>query len=60
MTQQEQEQMEREIEEFIVHLDKKSRDLCVYPDQQTVDCCDCYLCRVSFFNKVREELRQGM
>ena len=46
-----------EIEEFIVELDKQSRDLCVYPEQQTIDCEDCYLCRVSFFNKVREDLR---
>lgn len=48
---------EEEIERFIVELDRQSRDLCVYPEQQTFTCEDCYLCRVSFFNKVREDLR---
>jgi hypothetical protein len=48
---------EEDIEIFVEQLDKKSRDMCVYPDRQTFDCCDCYLCRVDYFNKIREELR---
>ena len=48
---------EQEIEDFITDLDKASKDLCVYPDKQNIDCTDCYLCRVDFFNKVRAELR---
>ena len=48
---------EQEIEKFIKELDKDSKDLCVYPDKQNINCSDCYLCRVDFFNKVREELR---
>ena len=48
---------EEDIEMFIEQLDKNSRDMCVYPDRQTFDCCDCYLCRVDYFNKIREELR---
>lgn len=49
---------EEEIEEFITELDLNSRDMCVFPNQQTSDCCDCYPCRVSYFNKVRADLRE--
>jgi len=48
---------EKEIEDFIVQLDKDSQDMCVYPNKQTGECCDCYLCRVDFFNNVRKELK---
>lgn len=48
---------EEDIEIFISQLDKNSQDMCVYPDRQTFDCCDCCLCRVDYFNKIREELR---
>lgn len=48
-----------EIEELIVKLDQivTEEELCVYPDKQTLDCCDCYLCHVDFYNKVRDELK---
>lgn len=49
---------EEEIEAFITYLDKKTRDLCVHPDGQNIDCCDCYTCRVAYFNWVREDLRR--
>ena len=48
---------QEEIEQFIKYLDEETQNLCVYPDQQTLDCVDCYLCRVSFFDKVRNDLR---
>lgn len=48
----------KELEDFITDLDIASRDMCVYPNQQTLDCCDCYPCRVSYFNKVRADLRE--
>ena len=46
-----------EIEEFIKNLDDLSKDMCVYPDKMTYDCCDCYLCRKDFFEHVRADLR---
>ena len=51
--------LEENIENFISELDQTVTDqeLCVYPDKQTLDCCDCYLCHVDFYNKVREELK---
>jgi len=50
---------EENIEKFISELDKivTERELCVYPDKQTLDCYDCYLCHVDFYNNVRDELR---
>lgn len=50
---------DKEIEELITELDKivTEKELCVYPDKQTLDCCDCYLCHVDFYNKVRDELK---
>ena len=50
---------EENIENFIAKLDQiiTEQELCVYPDKQTLDCCDCYLCHVDFYNKVREELK---
>ncbi|MCH1982495.1 hypothetical protein MCG98_16440 [Ruminococcus sp. OA3] len=48
---------EQEIEDFVRYLDKDTRGYCVAPDQQNPDCCDCYLCRFTFFNQVREELK---
>lgn len=50
--------IDREIEDFVMELDKRSAGLCVYPDKQTIDCCDCYLCRVDFFEQVRADLRK--
>lgn len=50
--------IDREIEDFVIELDKQSADLCVYPDKQTIDCCDCYPCRVDFFEQVRADLRK--
>lgn len=49
---------EREIERFIEYLDRKYGDYCVNPDSQTEDCCDCYPCRVAFFDRVRKDLRE--
>ena len=46
-----------EIEEFIKYLDDKYQDYCVNPDNMNFNCCDCYLCHVDFFNKIREELK---
>lgn len=48
---------DEEIEDFVRCLDADTRCCCVAPDQQTSDCCDCYLCRLTFFNQVREELK---
>lgn len=47
------------IDKFILKLDQivTNQELCVYPDKQTLDCCDCYLCHVDFYNKVRDELK---
>ena len=47
------------IERLIAELDQiiTEQELCVYPDKQTLDCCDCYLCHVDFYNKVRDELK---
>lgn len=47
------------IEKFISDLDKAvtEQELCVYPSKQTLDCCDCYLCHVDFYNRVRNELK---
>lgn len=50
---------EKEIEDKIRELDLMTRDWCVFPEQQNIDCCDCYTCRVAFFDKVRELLRAG-
>ena len=50
---------EEEIEEFITELDLNSRDMCVFPNQQTYECCNCYLCRVNYFNQVRKELHEN-
>ena len=49
---------EKEIDELIIYLDKyiSQHDLCVYPEKQTFDCCDCYLCRVDYLDKIRKEL----
>ena len=49
---------EKEIEELINYLDKyiSQNELCVYPEKQTYDCCDCYLCRIDYFRKLRKEL----
>lgn len=51
--------LEENIENFISELDKivTEQELCVYPDKQTFDCCDCYLCHMDFYNKVRDELK---
>lgn len=48
-----------EIERFISELDQivTGRKLCVYPDKQTLDCCDCYLCHEDFYNRVRAEIK---
>lgn len=49
---------EQDIETFIRYLDSHSRDMCVYPSKQTTTCCDCYLCRVDYFDQVRNDLRK--
>lgn len=50
---------EERVEQFISELDQivTDQELCVYPDKQTLDCCDCYLCHVDFYNKVRSDLK---
>ena len=50
-----------EIEIFVSKLDEyvRKNELCVYPEKQTFDCCDCYMCRVDYFNKLRRELKIG-
>ena len=47
-----------EIEVFVRELDEyvRKNELCVYPEKQTFDCCDCYLCRIDFKKKVSDEL----
>lgn len=47
-----------EIEKLTEYLDEYvcRHELCVYPEKQTFDCCDCYLCRVDFKKKVSDEL----
>lgn len=50
---------DEKIERLISELDQivTERELCVYPDKQTLDCCDCYLCHVDFYNRVRAEIK---
>lgn len=48
----------KELEDFITDLDISSRGMCVYPNQQTLDCCDCYMCRVHYFETIRQLLRE--
>ncbi len=48
---------DQEIEDFICYLDKKYKDYCVYEDGRNLDCCDCTLCRITFLNQVREDLK---
>lgn len=50
-----------EIEELINYLNKyiSQHELCVYPEKQTFDCCDCYLCRIDYFDKIRKELEKN-
>lgn len=48
---------DQDIEDFVRYLDADTRCCCVAPDQQNPDCCDCYLCRVAYFERVREELK---
>ena len=31
-------------------------ELCVYPHKMTIDCNDCYKCRVDYFNWVRQDM----
>ena len=49
-----------EIEVFMRKLDKYvcKNELCVYPEKQTFDCCDCYLCRVDYFDKIRKRINE--
>lgn len=49
-----------EIEKLIEYLDEyvRQNELCVYPEKQTFDCCDCYMCRMDYFNKLRRELKK--
>lgn len=47
----------QEIEEYISYLDGETREMCVSPDKMTFECCDCCLCRVAFFNRVRKDLK---
>ena len=48
-----------EIERFINMLDEyvRTNEMCVNPSCETYECLDCYLCRIDFYNKVRDELR---
>lgn len=46
----------QELEDFITQLDHDSRGLCVYADKMTIDCNDCYECRVNYFNWVRQDM----
>lgn len=48
----------QEIEEYISYLDRETREMCVNPDNMTFECCDCYLCRVAFFEQVRRDLKE--
>ena len=45
------EEIEIELDEYV-----RLHELCVYPEKQTFDCCDCYLCRIDFKKKVSYEL----
>ena len=49
-----------EIEVFMRKLDEYvcKNELCVYPEKQTFDCCDCYLCRVDYFDKIRKRINE--
>lgn len=44
------------VEKLISDLKEQVRkeNLCVFPDKQTFDCCDCTLCQLDFFDKVRQ------
>ena len=47
-----------EIEEFIRESDQEvaEKELCVFPDSDAYDCCDCYLCHIDYYNQVRRNL----
>ena len=46
----------QELEDFITQLDRNTMELCVYPHKMTIDCNDCYKCRVDYFNWVRQDM----
>ena len=52
--------MNSEIEAFADELIEYAveHELCVQPDSQTFDCCDCTLCREAFRKRVIRELME--
>ena len=52
---------EEEINDLIQSLDHYiiDNEICVFPEKQTFDCCDCYLCRTDYFDKIRKELEKN-
>lgn len=39
------------LEQYIIE-----NNMCVFPDKQTFDCCDCTICRIDFFKHVIQDL----
>lgn len=49
-------QAERDADELIEYV--VEHELCVQPDSQTFECCDCTLCREAFQKRVIRELME--
>lgn len=51
---------EEEINDLIQSLDHYiiDNEICVFPEKQTFDCCDCTLCKDDFFKKIRNKLNE--
>ena len=51
---------EEEINDLIQSLDHYiiDNEICVFPEKQTFDCCDCTLCKDDFFKKIRNRLNE--
>ena len=46
---------EQEITELMDIV--REKELCVFPSNQTLECCDCYLCHVDFCNQLRNNMK---
>lgn len=49
---------EQDVQIFLDGMMKDiiEKELCVNPDGQTYDCCDCTVCRLDFMDRVRKDL----
>lgn len=51
-----------EIEQLITQLDEyvRQNEMCVYPDGEDFDCCDCTNCRNTLYDNIRNELNVSL